>query len=170
MMARNDERHTKITPEHRERAAYVYVRQSTFYQVEHHRESTRRQYDLVAWAVDAGWAKERVHVVDEDQGSSAALAGARGGFERLANAVGRSEVGIVLSLEVSRLARNSPDWHHLMYLCRWTRTLIADEHAVYDLSLGADRMVLGLRGQMSSTTPSTAWWRRAGAKRAAERS
>lgn len=148
-MARHDERHTKVTPEHLERAAYVYVRQSTFYQVEHHRESTRRQYDLVAWAVDAGWANARVHVVDEDQGSSAALAGSRGGFERLASAVGRSEVGIVLSLEVSRLARNSPDWHHLMYLCRWTRTLIADEHAVYDLSLGADRMVLGLRGQMS---------------------
>ena len=140
---------SKVQAEHFGRMAYVYVRQSSPYQVEHHRESQRRQYDLVAWATAAGWAKERVVVVDEDQGQSGAIAHARGGFERLAAAVGRGEVGIVISLEVSRLARNSPDWHHLMYVCRWTHTLMADEHAVYDLSLGADRMVLGLRGQMS---------------------
>lgn len=139
----------KVRPEHLERTAYVYVRQSSLYQVEHHRESQRRQYDLVAWATEAGWAKERVVVVDEDQGKSGAIAHVRGGFERLAAAVARGEAGIVISLEVSRLARNSPDWHHLMYVCRWTNTLMADEHAVYDLSIGADRMVLGLRGQMS---------------------
>ena len=92
----------------------MYVRQSSAYQVEHHRESQRRQYDLVAWATAAGWAKERVVVVDEDQGKSGAIAHARGGFERLAAAVARGEAGIVISLEVSRLARNSPDWHHLM--------------------------------------------------------
>jgi len=144
-----DELGGKIQPEHLGRTAYVYVRQSSPYQVEHHRESQRRQYDLVAWATAAGWAQERVVVVDEDQGKSGAIAHARGGFERLAAAVARGEAGIVISLEVSRLARNSPDWHHLMYVCRWTHTLMADEHAVYDLSLGADRMVLGLRGQMS---------------------
>lgn len=95
-MARNDELHTKIKPEHLERAAYVYVRQSTFHQVEHHRESTRRQYDLVGWASEAGWPREKIVVVDEDQGVSAAAARSRSGFERLASAVGRSEVGIAL--------------------------------------------------------------------------
>ncbi len=142
-------RDAKIQSEHLQRVAYVYVRQSSPYQVEHHQESRRRQYDLAAWAEQAGWARERIIVVDQDQGRSAAVAHARDGFEGMATAVGRGEVGIVIGLEVARLARNSPDWHHLMYLCRWTRTLIADEHAVYDLSVNADRMVLGLRGQLS---------------------
>lgn len=148
-MKSNDEIHKNVRGEHLERAAYVYVRQSSFYQVEHHHESRRRQYELVTWAHEAGWPAERVVVVDEDQGKSGAVAHSRSGFDRLAAAVARGEVGIVISLEASRLARNSPDWHHLMYVCRWSDTLIADEKAVYDLSTSADRMVLGLRGQIS---------------------
>ena len=140
---------SKIRGEQLDRTAYIYVRQSTMKQVENNLESKRRQYDLASWAADLGWPAERIIVIDEDQGKSSALADARMGFERLASAVGRSEVGIVLSLEVSRLARNSPEWHHLMYLCRWTNTLMADEHGVYDLALSSDRMVLGIRGQFA---------------------
>lgn len=139
----------KITAQHLERAAYVYVRQSSMRQVEEHLESQRRQYDLARWAGDIGWPKDRILTVDEDQAKSGANPGTRAGFGRLVTAVGRSEVGVVFSLEVSRLARNSPDWHHLMYLCRWTNTLIADEHGIYDLSVSADRMLLGLRGQFA---------------------
>ena len=100
----------KIRAAHLERAAYVYVRQSTLHQVEHNLESRRRQYQLAEWALAAGWPKERVVVVDEDQGKSGASTQGRTGFSRLAAAVGRSEVGIVLSIEVSRLARSSV-WH-----------------------------------------------------------
>jgi len=139
----------KVRAEHLARMAYLYVRQSSPRQVEQHQESRRRQYDLVEWATDMGWPRERTLVIDEDQGTSGAIAYARRGFDRMASAVGRGEAGIVIGLEVSRLARNSPDWHHLMYVCRWTDTLMADEHGVYDLSVSADRMVLGLRGQMS---------------------
>lgn len=142
------ERHAKIQLHHRERAAYVYVRQSSPRQVVEHLESRRRQYARVDWALAAGWPRERIVVIDEDQGTSAATAKVRPGFARLVSAVARGEVGIVIALEVSRLARNSPDWHHLLYLCRFSDTLIADEHAVYDPELGADRMVLGIRGQM----------------------
>lgn len=141
--------HPKIRAEHLERNAYVYIRQSTARQVEHNLESQRRQYNLVTWAGELGWPGERIVVVDEDQGRSGASAGTRPGFERLATAVGHEQVGIVLSLEASRLARNSPDWHHLIYLCRWTRTLIGDEHGIYDPTDSNDRMVLGIRGQMS---------------------
>ncbi|MEW6744962.1 MAG: recombinase family protein [Planctomycetota bacterium] len=139
----------KIAPRHRERDAYVYVRQSSPRQILVHAESARRQYQLVDWACAAGWPKERVVVIDEDQGKSGALPDSRSGFGRLVAAIGRSEVGIVIALEVTRLARNCPDWHHLVYLCRWTDTLIADEHTVYDPALSADRMVLGIRGQVS---------------------
>ena len=112
-------------------------------------ESQRRQYNMRKWALELGWPEERIIVVDEDQGRSGAVAGARSGFEQLAKAVGREEVGIVLSLEASRLARNSPDWHHLIYVCRWTQTLLGDEHGIYDPTGSNDRMVLGIRGQMS---------------------
>ena len=142
------ERDGKIQPHHLERSAYVYVRQSSPRQVVEHLESRRRQYARVDWALAAGWPRERIVVIDEDQGQSAATAKARPGFARLVSAIARGEVGIVIALEVTRLSRNSPDWHHLLYLCRFSETLIADEHAVYDPELGADRMVLGLRGQM----------------------
>lgn len=148
-MTSNAEGHPKIRPEHLDRAAYVYVRQSSLYQVEHHREGRLRQYDLVAWAQQVGWAKERIVVLDEDQGKSSAIPQTRAGFGDLIARVGRGEVGMVISLEVERLARNNVDWHHLVYLCRWTDTLIADGHIVYDPQLSADRMVLGIRGQMS---------------------
>jgi len=141
--------HHKIGTEHLERSAYVYVRQSSYYQVEHHCESKARQYNLVHWAKELGWPAERVVVVDEDQGKSGAHANMRTGFGRVVTAVGRGEVGIVMSLEASRLARNSPDWHNLIYMCRYTNTLLGDENGVYDPTSSTDRMVLGIRGQMS---------------------
>ena len=138
----------RIQPHHLERSAYVYVRQSSLRQVAEHLESQRRQYERVDWALAAGWPRERIEVIDEDQGKSGATAKVRPGFARLIAAVAQGEVGVVVALEVTRLARNSPDWHHLLYLCRFTETLIADEHTVYDPQLSSDRMVLGLRGQM----------------------
>jgi len=142
------EHHAKIQPHHLERAAYVYVRQSSPRQVVEHLESRRRQYERVDWAITAGWPRERIVVIDEDQGKSGATAKARPGFARLLAAVAQGEVGCVIALEVTRLSRNSPDWHHLIYLCRFSETLIADEQAVYDPELSTDRMVLGIRGQM----------------------
>ena len=139
----------KVRSEHLERKAYVYVRQSTYYQVDNHLESQRRQYNLAEVAQRLGWPRERIVVIDEDQGKSGSTANQRSGFSRLVTAVGLGEVGIVMSLEASRLARNSPDWHNLIYMSRYTDTLIADEHGIYDPSDATDRMVLGFRGQMS---------------------
>lgn len=139
----------KIHTEHLERSAFVYIRQSSLRQVRDHVEGKLRQYQMADWAEQAGWPKERIVVIDEDQGKSAAVAEARSGFGQLITAVGRGEAGIVVSLEVSRLARNSPDWHHLIYLSRWTDTLITDGQTIYDPKLSADRMVLGIRGQVS---------------------
>ncbi len=142
------EQQAKIEADHLARTAYVYVRQSSPRQVQEHLESGRRQYELVEWALERGWPHEAIVVIDEDQGKSGATAKSRPGFARLLAAVVGGEVGMVIALEVTRLARNSPDWHHLIYLCRFTGTLIADEHTVYDPALSADRMVLGIRGQM----------------------
>jgi excisionase family DNA binding protein len=114
-----------------------------------HLESQRRQYDLVNWASAAGWSGDQVVVIDEDQGKSGSTAKTRPGFARLIAAVAQGEVGIVIALEVTRLSRNSPDWHNLLYLCRFTNTLIADEHTVYDPDQSSDRLVLGIRGQMA---------------------
>lgn len=145
---RNDSS-SKVTATHLDRKAYVYVRQSSPQQVLHHAESRRRQYQMVDWVQQVGWPQERVVVIDEDQGKSGAVAKSRRGFEQLVTSVGRGEAGIVVSLEVSRLARNSPDWYHLVYLSRWTDTLIADGQTIYDPKQSADRMVLGIRGQVS---------------------
>ena len=139
----------KVRAEHLEKNAYVYIRQSTPYQVENNLESQRRQYAFADEAVQLGWCKAKVTVVDEDQGKSGSRANNRSGFSRLVTAVGTGQVGIVMSLEASRLARNSPDWHNLIYMSRYTGTLIADETGVYDPTVAMDRMVLGLRGQMS---------------------
>jgi hypothetical protein len=107
----------KIKPIHTQRSAFVYIRQSTPSQVEHHRESTARQYALVQRACDLGWPKEQVIVVDEDLGVSGASVVNRGGFTRMASEVALGRVGIILGLEVSRLARNNADWYRLLDLC-----------------------------------------------------
>ena len=140
---------SKVRPEHLERAAFVYVRQSSLKQVRDNVESGRRQYGFADQARTLGWSEGQIVILDEDQGRSGATPQARPGFARLIGAVARAEVGIVMSLEVSRLSRNDTDWHHLVHLCRWTATLIADEHGVYDPASTADRMVLGIRGQVS---------------------
>ncbi len=140
---------SKVRPEHLERAAFVYVRQSSLKQVRENVESGRRQHGFADQARALGWSEGQIVILDEDQGRSGATPQSRPGFARLVGAVARVEVGIVMSLEVSRLSRNDVDWHHLVHLCRWTATLIADEHGVYDPTATADRLVLGIRGQVS---------------------
>jgi DNA invertase Pin-like site-specific DNA recombinase len=145
----NDPSSTKVTAAHLERRVYVYVRQSSPRQVENNLQSQQRQYEFAHVALQLGWAQSQIVVIDDDQGQSGSRAHTRSGFGRMVTAVGLGEVGIVMSLEASRLARNSPDWHNLIYMSRYTDTLIADEHGIYDPSSPTDRMVLGLRGQMS---------------------
>ena len=117
---------SKIKPSHTQRAAYVYIRQSTPGQVEHNRESTARQYALADRACQLGWPKEQVVIVDEDLGLSGSSTDKRSGFARLTSEVALAHVGIVLGLEVSRLARNNADWYRLLELCGVTDTLIID--------------------------------------------
>jgi DNA invertase Pin-like site-specific DNA recombinase len=104
---------------------------------------------MAQWAQQMGWPSMHIVTVDEDQGRTATIAGSRDGFAQMVRAVGRGTVGIVISSEISRIARNSPDWHNLIYLGRYTQTLISDGETVYDPALSADRMVLGIRGQVS---------------------
>src|SRR2546428_8173430 len=144
----NLEMHHKIAATHLQRQAYLYVRQSTLRQVVEHAESTRRQYALRERAVALGWPVDRVVVVDSDLGQSGAD-GDREGFQRLVAAVGMGEVGVVLGLEVSRLARSSTDWHRLLEICALTDTLILDEDGLYDPAHFNDRLLLGLKGTMS---------------------
>ena len=139
----------KVTALHLLRAAYIYVRQSTATQVEHNRESTQRQYALVERAQALGWKREHVTVIDEDLGLSGASTEGRGGFARLTAAVALGQVGIVLGMEVSRLARNNADWYRLLDLCGVTDTLIGDADGIYHPSVFNDRLVLGLKGTMS---------------------
>lgn len=140
---------SKIRGEHLERRAYVYVRQSTQFQVAHHRESTERQYNLRQRAAELGWAQDTIETIDEDQGQSAASAEHRAGFQRLVSEIGLGRVGVVLMLEVSRLARSCSDWHRLVEICSVTRTLIADEAGVYDPREPNDRLLLGVKGTLS---------------------
>jgi DNA invertase Pin-like site-specific DNA recombinase len=142
------ESHQKVTAAHLTRDAYLYVRQSTIRQVFENTESTTRQYALRERAVALGWPVERVHVIDSDLGQSGATAD-REGFQRLVTEVGLGRAGIVLGLEVSRLARNSTDWHRLLELCALSDTLILDEDGVYDPAHFNDRLLLGLKGTMS---------------------
>lgn len=137
----------KITEAHRCRKAYVYIRQSSQFQVENNRESTGLQYALVDRAKALGFAQ--VEIVDEDQGCSGSGVKERKGFERLLAAVCLKEVGAVFSMEASRLARNNRDWHHLIELCSLTGTLIIDGEAIYDPHQLNDRLLLGLKGTMS---------------------
>jgi DNA invertase Pin-like site-specific DNA recombinase/predicted DNA-binding transcriptional regulator AlpA len=139
----------KVERVHLRRAAYVYVRQSTMAQVERNTESLERQYELVDRAVALGWAAADVVVVDRDLGVSAKSTTGREGFERLVADVGLGKVGLVLGIEVSRLARRNADWYQLLDLCALTNTLIADNDGVYHPGLHNDRLLLGLKGTMS---------------------
>jgi DNA invertase Pin-like site-specific DNA recombinase len=145
----NSDHHQKVTPGHLKRDAYVYVRQSTLRQVMENTESTQRQYALRQRAVALGWPVERVTVIDNDLGLSGASAADREGFQKLVAEVSMGRAGIVLGLEVSRLARNCSDWHRLLEICALTGTLILDEDGLYDPTGFNDRLVLGLKGTMS---------------------
>ena len=139
----------KIQSLHYERTAYIYVRQSTPWQILENRESTERQYHLRERAIELGWPASHVEVIDEDQGRSGSTATHRSGFQRLVTEVGLGKVGIVLMLEASRLARNNSDWYRLIEICGLTRTLIGDESAVYSPREPNDRLLLGVKGTLS---------------------
>src|SRR5215208_7391681 len=139
----------KVTSVHLARTAYLYVRQSTLRQVLTNTESATRQYALRQRAVALGWPAEQIVTIDTDQGRSGASAADREGFQRLVAEVGVGRAGIVLGLEVSRLARNSADWHRLLEICALTDTLICDEDGLYDPGCFNDRLLLGLKGTMS---------------------
>jgi DNA invertase Pin-like site-specific DNA recombinase len=139
----------KVTASHLRRIAAIYVRQSTLAQVERNTESTARQYDLVARAQTLGWPRSAVRVIDEDLGLSGASTAGRSGFAELAAQVGLGQIGLVLSLECSRLARNNADWYRLLDLAGMTDTLIADADGVYHPAMFNDRLLLGMKGTMS---------------------
>jgi DNA invertase Pin-like site-specific DNA recombinase len=139
----------KVHPHHIERDAYLYIRQSSMKQVIENTESTKRQYALRARATALGWPDERIVVIDSDQGESGASAAWREGFRRLVTDVGLGRAGIVMGLEVSRLARNNADWHRLLEISALANTLILDEDGVYDPTNFNDRLLLGLKGTMS---------------------
>src|SRR5215475_886802 len=147
-MMMNNEAHQKVTTAHLSRLAYLYVRQSTLRQVLENTESTKRQYALRERAVALGWPLDRIVVIDSDLGQSGTDSD-REGFQRLVAAVGIGEVGVVLGLEVSRLARSSSDWHRLLEICALTDTLILDEDGLYNPGQFNDRLLLGLKGTMS---------------------
>jgi DNA invertase Pin-like site-specific DNA recombinase len=139
----------KVGPRHRDRLAAVYVRQSTAQQVQDHQESTRLQYGLAERAVALGWAASRVLVIDDDLGHSASGVDARPGFQRLVSEVGLDHVGIVLGIEMSRLARSGREWHQLLELCALSGTLLGDPDGIYDPAGHNDRLLLGLKGTIS---------------------
>ena len=144
-MSSND----KIKQSHLDRSAYVYVRQSTAAQVQRNRESTLRQYKLADRATDLGWPKERVRVIDEDLARSGSGSVERDGFTQMTADVALGQVGLILSIEVSRVARNNADWYRLLDLCSVTDTLIGDEDGLYHAGLFNDRLLLGLKGTMA---------------------
>ena len=139
----------KIKSHHLERVAYLYIRQSSMRQVLENVESTKRQYALRGRATALGWHDDQIIVIDSDQGESGASASWREGFQRLVTDVGMGRAGIVMGLEVSRLARNNADWHRLLEICALADTLILDEDGVYDPASFNDRLLLGLKGTMS---------------------
>ncbi len=139
----------KIRPDHLQRQAVIYVRQSTLLQVRENIGSTARQYDLVKRAHDLGWEQAGIEVIDQDQGQSGSSSIGRDGFQLLVAEVGLGQVGAVLSLEVSRLARSCSDWYRLLEICALTDTLVIDEEGVYDPGLYNDRLLLGFKGTMS---------------------
>ncbi len=135
----------KVKPEHLKRDAYLYVRQSTPRQVLENSESTKRQYALRQRAIALGWHSDHIVVIDNDLGQSGASAVDREGFKKLVAEVGMGHAGLVIGLEVSRLARNSSDWHRLLEICAFTDTLILDEDGLYDPAQFNDRLLLGLK-------------------------
>lgn len=139
----------KLATTHLERRAVVYVRQSTAMQVHEHVESKQRQYALTERAAALGWSRSAIEIIDEDQGKSGASSEGRTGFARLAEAVGHGEVGAILAIEVSRLARSSKDWQQLLALCAVADVPVIDEQAIYDPSDRDDRLLLDLKGTMS---------------------
>src|SRR6202051_1596558 len=141
--------HQKVKASHLKRNAYLYVRQSTLRQVLENTESTQRQYALRQQAVALGWPLDRIIVIDTDLGQSGASSADREGFQRLVTEVSLGRAGIVLGWEVSRLARNSMDWHRLLEICALADTLILDEDGVYDPAHFNDRLLLGLKGTRS---------------------
>jgi DNA invertase Pin-like site-specific DNA recombinase len=141
--------HPKVTAEHLRRDAIIYVRQSSPRQVLENTESTKRQYALRDRALALGWPSERIHTIDDDLGVSGAHAENRDGFQHLVSEVALAHAGIVLGLEVSRLARNNADWQRLLELCALSATLISDEDGLYDPAHFNDRLLLGLKGTMS---------------------
>ncbi|MBE0525062.1 MAG: recombinase family protein [Methanosarcinales archaeon] len=142
-------RDQKITSDHLRKAAYLYVRQSSMKQVIENQESTQRQYALKNRALALGWKLDQIIVIDEDLGLSGTSVQDRKGFQRLVAEVGLANVGLVMGLEVSRLARNNTDWHHLLEICALTDTLLLDEDGLYDPGFFNDRLLLGLKGAMS---------------------
>src|SRR6478672_1508878 len=138
-----------LTDRHLSKLAIVYVRQSSTQQIFDHQESRRRQYALADYAAALGWPRERILVIDEDQGRSGRAVEQRPGFQRLLSEVTLDHVGLVLGLELSRLSRSSKDWYHLLEVCAIFGTLLADQDGVYDTNDTNDRLVLGLKGTMS---------------------
>jgi DNA invertase Pin-like site-specific DNA recombinase len=141
--------HHKVRTEHLRRDAYLYVRQSSVRQVMENTESTKRQYQLRERALTLGWISEQIRVIDCDQGRSGASDVGRDGFQQLVVEVGLGNAGIVMGLEVSRLARNNVDWQRLLQLCAFSDTLILDQDGLYDPGAFNDRLLLGLKGTMS---------------------
>src|SRR5438128_1552086 len=139
----------KILIEHRERRAFVYARQSSPAQVLNHRSSTERQLELTALASELGWSDAHIEVVADDLGQSGRYTENRVGFQRLAAEMMLGRVGAVFSLDASRLARSSADWHRMLEVAVLTKTLLIDEHGIYDPRDPNDRLMLGMKGTMA---------------------
>ena len=144
-----EQQSAKITPDHLSRRAALYVRQSSIRQVYENQESTKRQYALKQRGIALGWPEEMIDIIDEDLGISGASSDGRTGYKKLVSEVSQENIGIVISIEASRLSRNPSDWSNLLEICKLTRTLILDEDGIYDPSDFNDRMLLGLKGTMS---------------------
>ena len=140
---------SKVGSEHLRRQAIAYIRQSSAHQIRNNRESSQRQYALVDRAQALGWPAKSIKTIDEDQGRTGTTATHRQGFKKLLAEVGAGQVGVVLALEASRLARSNADWHRLVEICVVTQTLLADESAVYDPREPNDRLLLGVKGTIS---------------------
>src|SRR5215813_7141093 len=139
----------KIRADHLDRQALIYIRQSTMMQVRENTGSTTRQYNLAQLAGNLGWTKDRIRVIDQDQGQSGTSAAGRDGFQFLVAEVGLKHAGAVFCLEASRLARSCSDWYRLLEICALTETLVIDEEGIYDPGQYNDRLLLGFRGTMS---------------------